>query len=125
MVSIWKSSNLGFAMMICCPVVALGLGWEAFFPVALMSILGGTILLVGKSVSTQVFVEKLTAELVHDLVLADQDRRDLVLGELKVAEGKWFLAELPRAKAELRRKQERKAGDCCTTVRWAWRIRYS
>jgi hypothetical protein len=93
--------------------------WEAFFPVALMSILGGTILLVGKSVSTQMFVGKLTVGLVQDLMFADKDRRDLVLGELKPAEGKWFLAELPRAKAELGSKQERNTGDCCTNVRWA------
>jgi hypothetical protein len=123
--STWKLSNLGFAMMICSPLVALGLGREAFFPVALTSIIGGAILLAGKSVSTHMFVGKLTAELVQDLVFADKDRRDMVLGELKPAEAKWFLAELPRAKAELRRKQERNTGDGCTNVRWAWRIRYS
>ena len=111
--------------MICSPVLAIGFGWEAFFPVALTSILGGTILLMGQSLCTQMFVGQVTAELVQDLVFADKDRRDLVLGRLEKAEADWFLAELPRAKAELRSSRSRTPADLCTRGRWAWRIQYS
>jgi hypothetical protein len=108
--------------MTLSPVLALGFGWEVFFPVALTSVLGGTICLVGKSMSTHMFVGQLTAELVQDLVCADKDRRDLVLSELNEAERNWFLAELPRAEAELRRRQGRKRADQCISARWAWRL---
>jgi hypothetical protein len=84
--------------MICSPALASGLGWEAFFPVALCSIVGGAILLVSRSVTARMFVGKLTAELVQDLVFADKDRRDWVLGELTAAEGNGSLAEFPRKK---------------------------
>src|SRR6266404_5044716 len=87
--STWKLSHLGFAMMVCSPVMALGLGWEAFFPVALTSIIGGTIVLAGKSVSTHMFVGKLTAELVQDLVFADKDRRDWGNLSLQKRSGFW------------------------------------
>lgn len=107
------------------PILALGFGWEAFFPVALTSVLGGMICLMGKSMSTHMVVGQLTAELVQDLVSADEDRRDLVLAELNEAGAYWFLAELPRAEAELRRRQRRKRADWCTSARWAWRLRYS
>jgi hypothetical protein len=118
-----KIPNLGFAMMICCPLLALGWGWEAFVPVALTSILGSTVLLVSRSLCTHMFVGQLTAELVQDLVFADKDRRDPVLAELKEPERNWFLAELPRAKAELR--SGRNPTDCRTSARWGWRIRYA
>ena len=122
--SIRKLPNIGVAMMICCPVLALGWGWEAFFPVALTSILGGAVLLVSKSLCTHMAVGQLTAELVQDLVCADQDRRDTVLAQLKEPERNWFLAELPRAKAELRRSKGRTSTDCRTSAQWGWRIRY-
>lgn len=107
------------------PVLALGFGWEAFFPVTLASVFGGMICLVGKSTCTQMAVGQLTAELVQDLVTADNDRRDLVLAELNEAEANWLLAELPRAEAELRRRQGRHRADWCQGARWAWRLRYS
>jgi hypothetical protein len=50
------------------------------------------------------FVGQLNAGLVQDLVSADVDRRDLVLAELNETERDWFLAELPRAQDELRRR---------------------
>src|SRR5258708_6643205 len=111
--------------MIFSPLLALCLGWEAFFAVALTSISNCAVLFMGKSVSTHLIVGKLTSDLVQDLVFADKNRRHLVLGGLKEAEGNWFLAELPRAKAELRRNRERNNADCCNNVRWAWRIRFS
>jgi hypothetical protein len=123
--SIWKRSNLGFGMMLCSPMLALLLGGEAFFPVAMTSIIGGTVLLLSKSLSTQVFVGQLTAELVQDLVSAEENRRGLVLSELNEAEGNWFLAELPRAKAELGRGHRSTPADCRTRARWAWRIQFS
>jgi hypothetical protein len=123
--SIWKRSNLGFVMMLCPPLLALPFGVEAFFPVVFTSILGGTVLLLSKSLTTQVLVGQLTAELVEDLVSAEKDRRDLVLAELKEAEGNWFLAELPRAKAELGRGKGSTPADCRTRARWAWHIQYS
>ena len=92
--------------MTLSPVLALGFGWEAFLPVALISVLGGAACFVGKSISTQMAVGQLTAELVQDLVCADRDQRDLVLAHLNEAEANWVLAELPRAKAELRRRRK-------------------
>ena len=103
--SIWKASNLGFALMMLSPMLALGFGWEAFLPVALTSVLGGAICLLGKDLSTRMEVGQLTAELLQDLASADKDRRDLVLAELNEAEAERFLAELPRAAAELRRRR--------------------
>jgi hypothetical protein len=90
--SICKLSNLGFAMMVCSPVVALTWGWEALFPVALCSLVGGAILIVSRRLPAHLFVGQLAAELVQDLALADRDRRDLVLDELKKAEatGSWL-----------------------------------
>jgi hypothetical protein len=123
--SIWKLSNLGFAMMGFSPVLALAFGWEAFFPVALISVLGAGICLASKAVSTHIFVGQLTAELVQDLVSADKERRDLVLGQLQKAEGNWFLAELPRAAAEIRRKHQPNPAPLSTSARWAWRLRHS
>jgi len=117
MYSILKVSNLGYALMIFSPISALGFGgWEAFFPVTLTSVLGSTICLIVNSMSTHMFVGQLTAELVHDLVSADKDRRDLVLAELNEIERDWFLAEL-------RRRQWRNHSDCCTGVRCGWGLR--
>jgi hypothetical protein len=62
--------------------------------------------------------------LLQDLVSADKDRRDLVLAELNQAEANWFLAELPRAEAELRRRQGRNRADWRLSARWAWRLFY-
>src|ERR1019366_9986996 len=121
--SICKVSNLGFALMAFSPILALGFGWDAFFPVALTSVFGGMICLMGKSMSTHMVVGQLTAELVQDLVSADEDRRDLVLAELNEAEAYWFLAELPRAEAERRRRGNQ--ADWRTSARWAWRLNYS
>ena len=123
--SIWKASNIAYALMTLSPILALGFGWDAFFPVALTSLLGGMICLMARSMSTQMAVGELTAELVQDLVFADKDRRDLVLAGLNAAERNWFLAELPRAKAELRRRQGQTRADWCPSARWAWRLRYS
>jgi hypothetical protein len=123
--SIWKATNIGYVLMTLSPILALSFGWDAFFPVALTSLLGGMICLMGQSMSTQMVVGELTAELVEDLVFADKDRRDLVLARLSEAERNWFLAELPRAKAELRRRQGQTRADWCLSARWAWRLRYS
>jgi hypothetical protein len=123
--SIWKASNLGFALMTLSPVLALGFGWEAFFPVAIASVLGGAVCLAGKSMSTHMAVGQLTAVLVQDLVSAEKDRRDLVLAQLDEAEANWFLAELPRAEAELRRRRRGNQADWRTSARWAWRLSYS
>jgi hypothetical protein len=121
--SIWRISNLGLPLMIISPILALGFGWEAFFPVALTSLLGGTIFVMGKGTSPDMFVGHLTAELVQDLVSADNNRRNLVFAELNEAERNWFLAELPRAEAELRRQHGQKRTDWRMSVRWAWRLR--
>jgi hypothetical protein len=104
-------------------MLALGFGWEAFVPAALTSLLGGTICFMSKSMSPHLSVGQLTATLMQDLVYADTDRRDLVLAELNEKERSWFLAELPRAAAELRRQQGKKRTDWCISVRWAWRLR--
>jgi len=86
--------------MIFCPIAALGFGGEAFFPVALTSILGGAICLTTKKASENRFVSHLAAGLLHDLVRADQERRDLVLSNLSADERAWFLAEITRVQAQ-------------------------
>lgn len=111
--------------MALSPILALCFGWEAFFPVALVSLFGGAVCLAGKCLSTHMAVGQLTAELLQDLVSADKDRRDLVLAQLNEAEANWFLAELPRAEAELRRGRRGNQADWRTSTRWAWRFRYS
>ena len=110
--------------MIISPILALGFGWEVFFPAALTSLLGCTICLMAKNVSSDVSVGQLTATLMQDLVNADKERRDLVLAELNEAERNWFLAELPRAEAELRWQNENTRVGWRMSVRWAWRLRY-
>jgi len=111
--------------MTISPILALGFGWEAFFPAALTSVLGGMICLMEGSAFPQMSVGRLTAELIQDLVYADKDRRDFVLAELNEAERSWFLAELPRAEAEFRCQNGKKRTDWRMSVRWAWRFRYS
>lgn len=123
--SIWKTSNLGITLMTLSPLLALFFGWEAFFPLALTSILGAATCIVGKTFSTHMLVGWLTAELVQDLVSADRQRRDSVLGVLTAAERDWFLAELPRARAELRRRQGSHRVDWSISARWGWRLLYS
>jgi hypothetical protein len=110
--------------MVLSPFLSVGFGgWEAFFPVALMSFLGGGICLIGERLSSHMFVGQRTAELVQDLVFADKERRDLVLANLSPIERDWFVAELPRARTELRRRQWQPRADCCAGVRWSWRLR--
>ncbi|MGA9778457.1 MAG: hypothetical protein ACLPRE_00505 [Limisphaerales bacterium] len=117
-------SNLGIALAILSPFFALSLGGlEAFLPVALVSVLSATICLIGESISTHLFVGHLTAELVQDLVSADEERLDLVLAELNETERDWFLAELPRAQAELRRRQWQPQTGYRAGARWGWRLR--
>jgi hypothetical protein len=61
--------------------------------------------------SPHLSVGRLTAELIQDLVYADKESRALVLAELNEAERNWFLAELPRAEAELRREHGKRRTD--------------
>jgi hypothetical protein len=96
--------------MVLSPFLSVGFGgWEAFFPVALMSFLGGGICLIGERLSSHMFVGQRTAE--------------LVLANLSPIERDWFVAELPRARTELRRRQWQPRADCCAGVRWSWRLR--
>lgn len=62
--------------MTISPILALILGWDAFFPVMLTSVIGAAICLMAKAVTTNMAVGQMTAELVQDLVFADKDRRD-------------------------------------------------
>jgi hypothetical protein len=121
--SVWKVSNLGLLLMVCSPIIALGFGWEAFFPVALTSVLGGVLCLLVHSMSKRLFVGQLTAELIQDLATAEEDRQDAVLAVLNKTERDWFLAELPRAKAELRRRQWQRRTDSQTSALWVRRLR--
>jgi hypothetical protein len=92
-------------LVVVAPVLALGFaGWDAFLPVALTSVLGGTLCFMSQGIFTQIHVAELTAELMHDLVSVDQQDKELVLSCLNKIERAWFLAELPRARAELRRR---------------------
>ncbi len=118
--AIWKDANLGFALVIFAPMLALGLGYEAFLPVALISVLGGAVCLVG--MSTQLAIGRLAAGLVQDLASVDKHTRDLVLAELSEAERNWFLAELPRVEAELRDGKKRSRVGWRNSALWAWRL---
>jgi hypothetical protein len=119
-----KLSNLGIVLAILSPILAMFFGgWEAFLPVALCSVLSAAICLIGETMSTNLFVAHLTSGLVQDLVSADTDRRDLVLARLNATERDWFLAELPRAQAELRRRQWQPQAGCRASARWGWRLR--
>lgn len=119
-----KSSNLGIVLAISSPFMALACaGLEAFVPVALSSVSCAVICFLVHALSTQMVVGTLTAELVQDLVCADEERRDLVLGCLSKKEQDWFLAELPRARAELRRQDRQRRPGKCAGVQWRWRLR--
>jgi hypothetical protein len=116
--------TLGVALMVLSPVLALGLGGsEAFFPVVGLSLLGTLACLMGEDTSAQIGIGQLTAELVQELASADQRDRELVLGCLNKRERDWFLAELPRAEAELRRRFWRPRKGAYVSIQWRWRIR--
>lgn len=65
------------------PVVALSFGIEAFFPVLLTSVCGGAVCLLVRLVSLDLDTRSSKNNLLQDLITADRDRRDLVLGELR------------------------------------------
>ena len=109
--------------MILSPVVACLWGWEAFFPTAVTSLLGAMVCLMGQCFCTQIHVGELTAELVQEMVSADQHDRELVMASVCKAEREWFLAELPRAEAELRRRYWKPRKGAYASVNWRWRLR--
>jgi hypothetical protein len=122
--SILKRLNVGIALMIISPIMALVFaGWEAFFPVAMISLFGRTVCSINQGLSTQLYVGQLTAELVQGLVSADQHDRELVLACLSQREREWFLAEIPRAEAALRRRYWKPRQGICASVNWRWRLR--
>lgn len=118
-----SSPKFGIGLMILSPLLAGFWGLEAFFPVAAMSLLGGMVCLVGRSFCTEMQVGQTTAELVQELVCADQHHRELVLACLSETDQEWFLAELPRAEAELRRRYWKPRKGAYTSVNWRWRLR--
>lgn len=118
-----NSPKLGIGLMILSPFLACFWGWEAFFPVAVTSLLGGMVCLMGQNFCTQMHVDQLTAELVQELVSADQHDRELVLASLGKTEREWFLAELPRAEAVLRRRYWKPRKGAYDSVNWRWRLR--
>src|SRR5579859_8068833 len=99
-----NSPKLGISLVVLAPLLACLWGWEAFFPVAATSLLGGLLCFMSQSFCSQMEVGQMAAELVQALVSVDQQERDLVLAGLPKREREWFLAELPRAEAELRRR---------------------
>jgi hypothetical protein len=124
MPSILKRLDVGIALMIISPIMALVFaGWEAFFPVSLISLLGRTVCSISQGLCLQMSAGQRTAELIQDLVSADQHNRELVLACLNQREREWFLAEIPRAEVELRRRYWRPRKGICATVNWGWRLR--
>jgi hypothetical protein len=117
------SPKFGIGLMVLSPLVACCLGWEAVFPVAITSLLGGIVCFMGRGFCTQMHVGEVTAELVQDLVSADQHHRELVLACLSKTEGDWFLAELPRAEAELRQRYWKARKGARASASWRWRLR--
>ena len=121
--AIVNSPKFGIGLMLLSPLLACFWGLEAFFPVAAASLLGGIVCFVGRSFCTQVHVGEITAELVQELVSADQHHRELVLACVSKTERQWFLAELPRAEAELRRRYWKPRKGAGASVNWRWRLR--
>src|SRR5262249_48666499 len=121
--SMLNSPRLGIGLMVLSPLLALSWGSEAFFPVAAASLLGGIACFAGRSLCTQINVGQITAELVQELVCANERDRKIVLACLSQREREWFLVELPRAKAELRRRNWQPRAGACASVNWRWRLR--
>lgn len=86
-------SQLGVVLMVLSPVVALRFGWDVFFPVTITSLIGAVIGLVFRALPAHREADQITAELIRDLVSADQRRRELVLSEFSESERKLFSAE--------------------------------
>ena len=118
-----SNPKFGVGLMILSPLLACFWGLEAFFPVAAASLIGGMVCFLGRSFSTQMQVGQITAELVQELVCADQHHREPVLACLTKTEREWFLAELPRAEAELRQRYWKPRKGACASVNWRWRLR--
>ncbi len=91
--------------MIVPPIVSSGFGWAVFLPMVLASVLGAVICVVGRALSTRVLVGQVTAELICDLASADEQRRELVLSELKETERRWFLSEINRIRSGTKFRQ--------------------
>lgn len=71
--SIFKVSNAGVALCALSPFGALACaGWQAFIPVAFMSLMSAVICHFVDVISMHIVVGRLTAELVQDLASADQ-----------------------------------------------------
>lgn len=68
-------------------------------------------------------VGALTAELVQELVCADERTREMVLSCLTKKERDWFMAEVPRAQAELRRRNWQPRVGKRASAHWLWRLR--
>lgn len=86
-------SQLGVVLMVLSPAVALRFGWNVFFPVAITSLVGAVIGLFFRALAAHREANRITAELIRDLVSADQRRRELVLSEFSESERKLFSAE--------------------------------
>jgi hypothetical protein len=69
-----------FTLMVVAPVLALEFGWEAFFPVAMVSALGAMICFM-QNMSARVFIEQLTTELTEKGLKPD-------LNELRIRRGR-------------------------------------
>lgn len=121
--SMLNRPKIGIGLMILSPMLACLWGWEAFLPVAATSLLGGLMCFTGQSFCTQMHFGQITAELVQDLVSASQHDRELVLTCLSQKEREWFLAELPRAEAEIRRRHWKPRKGAYANVNWRWRFR--
>jgi len=120
--SMLKSPRFGIGLMLLSPLLALGWGSEAFFPVAAASLLGGMVCFAVRSLCTQMKIGQITAELVQELVCANERDRKIVLASLRKREREWFLVELPRAEAELRRRNWKPRAGACASVNWRWRL---
>jgi hypothetical protein len=83
--------------MLSTPVVALLFGFEAFFPVAIASIIGALIWLAGATLASQTAVDRLANDLIYDLAGSDKERRQLVCSELNPTERKRVLSEIAQA----------------------------
>lgn len=78
----------GATLMVAAPLLAMGFGFQVFFPVGLISVTGAVICVFSSARASRLVTGQLAFRLMQDLASADADRRALVLAELNETPGR-------------------------------------
>ena len=78
----------GATLMVAAPLLAMGFGFQVFFPVALISVTGAVICVFSSALASRLVTGQIALRLIQDLASADADRRALVLAELNETPGR-------------------------------------